>query len=264
MRAHTTTTMTILGMNGAPLPGAKKDHHPERVERERMRLSQALADEQKKWKLANQPDPLGATQPNKQAIDEFHAQQWRTVALAVRNSQEAVDVDPEAMATWIADHRKNEEVRADAFKPLKEIHDLASWDFKLVGVGPFGAVWLCDRLALAISEEGMVLVILRPKHVGLVNWAGGSDGWLQPDAWEEISHELPDLTLGELHQLLKLLRYTKLVPLPEALMAMARGAEGPTDAQLANAAERRDRVEHPTGVQETKDGYRELHPGETH
>lgn len=241
--------MTILGMNGAPLPGAKKDHHPERVEKERVRLSQALAEQKKKWKGDNQPDPAGATEVNQLAVDEFHAQQFRTVALAATKGQEALEVNPEAMAKWIAEERKNEWVRTEMVRPLKEVRDLSSWDFKLVGVGPFGTVWLCDRVALAVAEEGMVLLLLRPTILDMAGWADTE--WLGTNTWDGLAHELPDLTLGELHTLLKVLRYTKLVALPEALMRMARATqpEGARDPGVPESAQRVERpVTAPTGT----------------
>lgn len=238
--------MTILGMNGAPLPGAKKDHHPERVGKERVRLSNLYAEQLKRWEADNQPDPMGATTPNHAAIDEYHAQQWRTIALAARQSQEALEVNPERMAEHIAEHRRREAKRADQLLPMKDVHDLEPWGFRLVGQCRFGAVWLCDVVALAIAEDGMVLLDMRSPRADAALWAAGAyEPWLSDARWSG-ARELPDYTLLELFSLLKALRYTKVSVLPEGLMALARGGEGLSDAARADAAELRDQVAHPT------------------
>lgn len=217
---------TIVDLKGQTLGVAKEQHVPERVARRRMALSKQLHELKEQWMADNHPDPEGATTPNGPAIDAHYTDRWRSQARVAKNAQEPVEVDEEAMATWIADQRRNQELHAQFNRQLKEVQDLTPWGFKLVGQCAHGTVWLCDQVALAVSEEGLVMVELRSKWASALDWAGRErlKDNLCSNPWVH-AFELPDYTLGELFELLTALRMKKLVPLPEGLMAIGRGKE---------------------------------------
>lgn len=212
----------ILGLGGETLAVVKEAHIPERVERRRQQLSKLFREAKEAWAKDNMPDPEGATVPNAEAIDLHHAEKWRQNARVAQNAQEPVEVDAEQMATWIAEQRKEMAIRGQYHIPLKDVLDLTPWGFKPVGACELGKVWLSDRAALCIADEGMVHLELRQAWCGAVNWAEKSR--LDAKQWLH-AHELPDYTLGELFNLLTSLRVDKLVALPEALMAMGRAKE---------------------------------------
>ncbi|MBL8002874.1 MAG: hypothetical protein JNL05_13035 [Flavobacteriales bacterium] len=217
---------TIVDLKGQTLGVVKEQHVPERVARRRMALSKQLHELREQWMADNAPDPEGATKPNAEAIDAHYSEQWRTQARVAKNAQEPVDVDEEAMATWIADQRRKQELHAQFTRQLREVNDLSPWGFKLVGQCAHGTVWLCDQVALAVAEDGLVMLELRSRWASTTDWAGRdrlNDGLVR-NAWMHAL-ELPDYTLGELFELLTAMRINKLVPLPEGLMAIARGKQ---------------------------------------
>lgn len=205
---------------------AKRAHDSDRVGKERMRLMNVLNDMKDGWAKDNGIDPSGATTPNRAAIDTLWIEKWEATARAVLAATEPVDVDVDAMRTWIAGQRAHNERQAQYKMPLKEVLDLSAWEFRLVGKCILGTVWLCDRAALCVDTESCVFVVLRPVSTPMMMWADAA--WLSPNAWGDAL-ELPDFTLGDLFMLLKVLRYTKLSALPEPLMAIARGGHEVTE-----------------------------------
>lgn len=218
--------MKLVAPDGAPVAtvgeNVKRAHHPERV----MHLRQALAKDfeamKEGWHKDSALSPDDSSFVNQAAVDEHWIYSWRDRCRVAAKSQEQVKENPEAMAEWIAKQRKNIERQEQWKMPLKDVHDLTAWEFKLVGVQCMGTVWLCDRAALCIAEDGCVFLWLRTPTIALIDWV--ELRWLEVDVWMD-GLDLPDFTLGELFQLLKLLRYEKMTALPEPLMAFARGGQ---------------------------------------
>lgn len=195
----------------------KNAHDPDRVHRRRTQLHNQLEEMQAGWHRDCAQD--AASRPDAEAIDTYWGDRWRSIAQTAHEAKEPVLVEFDAMAVWMKEQRLKI-LRGEQYKMfLKDVHDLSPWSFKLVGVHVLGTAWLCDRCAVCIDADGMVLVLLRPKEELLQSWGGRA--WLEAYAWDSAL-ELPDLQLGELFQLLKLLRYEKLSALPDPMMAIAR------------------------------------------
>jgi hypothetical protein len=228
--------MSILNIEGRPITTdengvVKAAHDPERVHRRRTQLHNQLEELQQGWHKDNAKD--AATSTDDEAIDDYWKDRWKSIATTAANAKEPVLVEMNAMADWITAQR-TKILRGEQYEMmLKDVADLSPWSFKLVGVGDctLGTVWLSDRCAVCIDKDGMVLVHLRSKSQGLMAWA--ERAWLDDDTWK-TAWELPDLQLGELFQLLKLFRYTKLSALPEPLMAIAR-CDDPKNATPARS-----------------------------
>lgn len=197
----------------------KNAHDPDRVHRRRTQLHNQLEELQQGWHKDCAQD--AASRPDADAIDAYWDDRWRSIARTAHEAKEPVLVEFDAMATWMKEQRVKI-LRGEQYQMmLKEVQDLGPWSFKKVGENALGTVWLCDRCAVCIDAEGMALVMVR-KH-GEVLQAWSARPWLAVTAWD-ASMELPDLRLGEIFELLKILRYTKLCALPEPLMAIARNS----------------------------------------
>lgn len=222
--------MSVLDLQGRAVTTnaegvVKAAHDPERVHRRRTQLHGNLEELQAGWHKDCAQD--AASTPDHAAIDKYWDDRWRSIALTAAEAKEPVIVEFDAMSNWIKEQRLKI-LRGEQYEMmLKDVLDLSPWSFKLVGEGDcsLGTVWLSDRCAVCIDKDGMVLVHLRSKSQGLVAWA--ERAWQDDDTWKN-AWELPDLTLGELFQLLKLFRYTKLSALPEPLMAIARCSDPKT------------------------------------
>ena len=214
--------MSVVDLQGRAIGLAadgtvKNAHDPDRVHRRRTQLHNQLEELQEGWHRDCAKDV--ASRPDASAIDEYWDDRWRSIARTAHEAKEPVLVEFDAMATWMKEQRVKI-LRSEQYqRMLKEVQDLTPWSFNHVGPCKLGTVWLCDRCALCIDTEGMVLVVLRSKSQGLMAWA--ERPWLAEDTWK-TAWELPDLQLGEIFQLLKLFRYEKLSALPEPLMAITR------------------------------------------
>lgn len=216
--------MSIVDLQGrnialSPEGTVKNAHDPDRVHRRRTQLHNQLEELQQGWHRDCSTDT--ASRPDADAIDAYWDDRWRSIARTAHEAKEPVLVEFDAMATWMKEQRVKI-LRGEQYQMLlKDVQDLSPWSFKKVGENALGTVWLCDRCAVCIDADGMTLLMLR-KH-GEVLQAWSARPWMVVTAWD-ASMELPDLQLGELFELLKILRYTKLCALPEPLMAIARNS----------------------------------------
>lgn len=181
--------MTVLSIDGKPAVSAldktERDHNPERVMRRRQQLAKVLAELREGWMKDNGEDPVGATRPIPDAIDRHYDERWREQARVANNAQEAVDADPEAMATWMAAQREAM-AKADRWQtPFHKLHDLEEFQFRLAGKVGGGDLWLCSHVALHVFENGQVKVYTVARHL-----------LTDPGIWDHVLPAMREPTTG--------------------------------------------------------------------
>jgi hypothetical protein len=214
----------ILDLKGKPLNDTasehKRSHDSDRVNGIRNHLSQLLGQMKKSWAQDMSSDPQGATSPNVAAIRQHWNEKWVAQAVAVMNSTEPVEVDPEALDKWIAQQLENNARNRQMATPLHVLADLEPQGFKLLGLYHEDPVWVSTEVAVRLIQGGAVEVWVRPQSCGSL-WPAELPKLfttMEPDAI------LPDYTLGELHNLLLSLRRQEWKQPSEEVMAQAREA----------------------------------------
>lgn len=220
--------MNIIDTKGKSRNEHKRQHDSERVMGVRTMLNNVMVKFREQWAADNAGDPTGATRPNEPSIDQHYINKWVEQCTAIMNSSDPVDVDPEAMAKWIAQQRAAKEHKENMAKPLHAILDLEPMGFKFLGLLRNTPVWVSTECALMCVPGGLVGIYLRPQ---------GSDApqFIAQDCMEGIQHFppdicLPDYTLGELMDYLRAQRRQRPAHPAEVDMEAARKQLSPAQA----------------------------------
>lgn len=231
--------MTVLSIEGKPLPSAlsheQKEHHPERVMRRRQQLSKVLKDLQDGWTQDNGEDVNKATRPASASIDRHYDERWREQCRVASAAQEAVDVDPEAMANWIAVQRVAKAKYERWSTPFHKLHDLEEFQFRLVGQTADGTMWLSSHVALCVADNGVVKVYFRDADRPQASWTMLLSSGRQVFGTHLLFTAI-DYTPQELFALLGAMRVEKITWPTEDVLAVARTVHPDLDERVLNNA----------------------------
>lgn len=160
------TIMKVLDNKGNEVQTTsnKRDHEPDRVERQRKHLSKVLHEMKEGYMKDLHPDPEGATVPNEPAIRKYWSDKWRAQAALTQKTTDPLDVDPDALDKWIDEANAADEKRRNYHTPFHLINDLEPYTLRVVGSTKRGMLWLCSHAALLVPKNGEVGVYLLEPH----------------------------------------------------------------------------------------------------
>lgn len=149
--------MQLLDASGNP-PRQSAPHDPEQVQKERMLHSMNLKRVKEGYMADMNPDPQGATTPNAEAVKAYWIAEWEKYTNAVSKSRLPILLNMNAFQEWLAAEEANAAKEERLRTPLHQLDGLEQFEFKLVGDGHFGKVWLNSHFALTVASNGEVRV----------------------------------------------------------------------------------------------------------
>lgn len=206
-------------MNGEALSTTKVVHDPDQVARERERHSKELNRCKTGWMNDRRPDPSGATAVNDEAVTAYWNDQYDQYVRACSKSRLPVDLQPEALREWIAEHHANVAKAARLETPLHKLDGLEEYEFAVVGECRFGTVWMNTALVVVVAKNGEVFLHIR-KYVDLATLM--SD--LEDDLLEPFIHTI-NYTARELFVLLQSMKVNAVAAPMEHDIELAKGEE---------------------------------------
>jgi hypothetical protein len=211
----------IVSMKGERLSTEhKRAHDPARVMKRREELSGLLEKMKGEWAVDMSIDPQGATGPDEVAVTAHYDKRWRDQAIAVMNSSDPVEIDPDAMLHFIQKELAQKKLKRELQTPLSKLESLGHVGFSLIGEVNGGKLWVSTECAVLIFPGGLTRVIVRHDRreadlfvqTAIDIALEGNGGTL----------ELNDYRLGELTQLLQALRREQPTLLPPQLIRDAQ------------------------------------------
>lgn len=207
--------LQVVAPDGQPIGEKtyKRDHDPERVAKQRMMLSNTLAELKKAWAADMSVDPQGATQPDVAAIKAHYLQRWTEQCRVTANASEPVVVDFDAMGAWIDAQVESTAIKRRLVTPVQDLDNLEEFGYAFAGTYDGGDVWASTECVLHITKQGQCSVYLRGQRERVDVFLGTVYNALRQGNSDVLA---TDYTMNEVAGMLKSMRRERNVPPTEA------------------------------------------------
>lgn len=218
---HTLPTDPVAAANA--LPGEQPTEHSRFYNQKMKSYAEGFEVLTKKC-LETLNTPTADGQPhNMEQIKAYYGQQWAEVVSTELTGPDPVPLEKDRFYTWWDRTMKANDMKAQRKLPLNQVLDLTPFGFLPLGPTTHGMVWLSTRVALCISDGGMVLMLLNTPGHTMTEWF--KRRYKNVAVWA-TAYQFEGYRLEEMVTAMSGLRMVALSHPSEAEMDLARGGTG--------------------------------------